>query len=309
MCIAIYQPTGKQLVKKTLKTCWDNNPDGAGYMYNTAKGQLVVEKGFMSFKEFWRSYRASLAKNKRSSFVLHFRIATHGMINPANTHPFKVTGNMAFVHNGILSIDVPKGSRMSDTAIFNEVILKKLDEDFLDDEAIMELISGYCGTSKLIFLTNTGKVRIVNETSGTWHQGVWFSNDSYRRDYYAKTVRLSSMRWWYGTGDEDRFPEGYYTKKAKERDESGNVCSIAAESPSYIDEHSECCICGLSLEAAEEFDMGMCRFCYREGVKHGDIPDEGIRFPDDKGYLEPYTYADTERGIITFESEKDEEKK
>ena len=44
MCIIIEKPKyAKTPSRKVLKNCWDNNPDGAGYMYN-AGGKVYIYK-------------------------------------------------------------------------------------------------------------------------------------------------------------------------------------------------------------------------------------------------------------------------
>ena len=63
--------------------------------------------------------------------VVHFRLATHGTVNPGNCHPFPVTGNLkrmqevdlavssALAHNGVLhKFAPPKSLNISDTMYF-----------------------------------------------------------------------------------------------------------------------------------------------------------------------------------------------
>ena len=48
MCIAIYKPKGNTISKDTLKNCFDNNPDGSGFMY-AQNDKLVVKKGYILY--------------------------------------------------------------------------------------------------------------------------------------------------------------------------------------------------------------------------------------------------------------------
>jgi hypothetical protein len=52
MCIIVYKPKGIELPKEDiLKNCFDNNADGAGYMY-AHKGKVLIHKGFMDWEDF-----------------------------------------------------------------------------------------------------------------------------------------------------------------------------------------------------------------------------------------------------------------
>ena len=59
MCIAIIKPKNYEIpTKEELRTCWDNNPNGAGFMWND--GQIVhIEKGFLKFKHFYNKRKIS----------------------------------------------------------------------------------------------------------------------------------------------------------------------------------------------------------------------------------------------------------
>jgi hypothetical protein len=178
MCIAIYKPEGKLLSYETLEQCYNANSDGAGYMFHKS-GKLYVKKGFFSFADFWKSYK----RDKTKECVLHFRIKTHGLINEANCHPYKITEEFAFVHNGMISGYTDPNK--SDTWLFNEAILQPLVSKWgklsLFDDPVKKLIEAKIGYSKLIFMDNEGNTEIFNEDKGTWDDGVWYSNSSYKK--------------------------------------------------------------------------------------------------------------------------------
>ena len=90
MCIAIYKPKGIAIKKTTLANCFSNNPDGAGHMY-IYKERLHIEKGFFTFAEFWEQYKFDSEKYRKSPFLVHFRIATSGMTDFTNCHPFRIS--------------------------------------------------------------------------------------------------------------------------------------------------------------------------------------------------------------------------
>lgn len=181
MCIAIYKPADKSISKESLAQCFRANPDGAGFMYNSSR-KLHVLKGFFTFAEFWEAYEPF----QEEQCVIHFRIKTHGSIGIDNCHPFNITSNIGFVHNGIIPGYGIK--EMSDTYHFNERVLKHLVNTYgrrtIFDEIMQDLFEEAIGWSKLIFLDNLGNVKITNEQRGDWDNGVWYSNASYKVPTY-----------------------------------------------------------------------------------------------------------------------------
>jgi hypothetical protein len=177
MCIAIYKPKDKVLSLATLKECYTSNPDGAGFMYAENK-KLHIEKGFFSFQSFYDAFK----KHENKQAVIHFRIKTHGKIDTTNCHPFAVNNAIGFVHNGIISGF--GDANHSDTIGFNQSILQPLVSKWgnlaLFQDPIIDLIEGRIGYSKLVFLDRHGNHKIMNEHKGTWDDGVWYSNDSYK---------------------------------------------------------------------------------------------------------------------------------
>ena len=102
------------------------------------------------------------------------------MIDVNNAHPHKVNEDLVLIHNGILDIDVPKDSKKSDTVLFIEKHLKELPSGFEYNKSIMRLIEDRIGKSnKFCFLNSKGDYFILNESSGEWINGVWYSNQSY----------------------------------------------------------------------------------------------------------------------------------
>lgn len=198
MCIAILNTKGT-INKETLRTCWNNNNDGAGMIYTTSKNVLTTFKELTSFDRFYKEYQTQRKANKGSNFVLHFRIATSGKIDANNCHPFRVSKDLAFVHNGMIDI-TPLSNDVSDTFTFNQTILKSLGKNFLYNEAIIRLVEAYIGYSKLIFLNNLNEATIVNELLGDWDGDNWYSNKSYK----PKTIVTPKPYEAYGYG--------YYSK-------------------------------------------------------------------------------------------------
>ena len=59
MCIAILKPQGKVISKERLQICFENNKDGAGFLYNQDSA-LVLNKGFFNFEDFYSAYQETL---------------------------------------------------------------------------------------------------------------------------------------------------------------------------------------------------------------------------------------------------------
>ncbi len=183
MCIICVLPIGTTISDEELKNCWDNNDDGAGFMYvNPISGNIAIKK-FMNFDRFKKSFRSTFDLHKKDTpFVLHFRIGTHGANSIENVHPFRVNDNVAFCHNGVISC-VETAGTMSDTRAFNEVFMKDLPHNFTRNKSVMTMINQLIGHNynKLVFLDRDKNITIVNESLGEKSEGRWFSNGSFRR--------------------------------------------------------------------------------------------------------------------------------
>lgn len=196
MCIIVYKPAGADLpARETLENCFYNNPDGAGFMIKTPKG-IRIEKGFFSFNEFYQGLTKK--KNlKKNNVAMHFRITTHGATCAKNCHPFIISKKLktirrlrgvydgAIMHNGILySIDVPRNSDVSDTAIYTRDVVAPLKT--LSGGAItqsnnaLEVLRATSQDNRLLLFDRAGVAM-----TGNWdyNNGCYYSNDSYKHDY------------------------------------------------------------------------------------------------------------------------------
>lgn len=182
MCLAIYQPAGKQIPESNLLEGFKNNPHGAGFMYFDEDGQLKTFRS-MDFKPFIDEYEKQWALHGQDSpFAIHFRWATHGTTNIDNVHPFRMNENVAVLHNGVLPCKIVD-NKMSDTAAFVRDYLGNMPRNWQDNEFLFDMVEEYCSGSKLVIMTNDPDAEycayIVNESSGHWDEGVWYSNSSY----------------------------------------------------------------------------------------------------------------------------------
>jgi len=187
MCIIVYKPIGIELpTKETLKTCFDNNPDGAGFMYRKGR-EIRIRKGYMKFESFYRALRnidGVKGGITNTDLLMHFRIATHGTIEPGQTHPFpvsqsytdlvreKITVKQALAHNGILTAYAPPeevASVMSDTMWF-------IAQNAADIQTPLKN-----GVNGKFVLMDTKETVVYGQF--TLEAGVYYSNESYQTDY------------------------------------------------------------------------------------------------------------------------------
>lgn len=192
MCIAICKPEGVIIPTSHLEACFQNNPDGAGFAY-AENDKLTIHKGLMTFDAFTKAFK----EHKEKAAIIHFRITTHGDTDEYNTHPFEVGKNLAMIHNGVINaVDRKEDLTKSDTYHFNTQILNPLykrDSRFIFKNHFKELIKHYIGYSKLVFINNKGHFQIINEQAGTWDEGVWYSNTSYKPRSYIQSKKSQAI--------------------------------------------------------------------------------------------------------------------
>jgi hypothetical protein len=218
MCIVVIKKSGiLPPTKKTLRNCFDANPDGAGLMYNY-KGRVIIDKGFFSFKSYWKRLQG-LNFGIDDVVVYHFRIATAGGINIQNCHPFPISDNcqilgapqietdIGLAHNGIINIPAEKG--LSDTSTFIKSALYGLKKDLLAKRsAVFNLVSLATKGSKLAFLYGAGEVVTTGDNWITEDSGLVFSNTSYQEILWYKDKRYNAgFSWpdkWFKDGETDK---------------------------------------------------------------------------------------------------------
>lgn len=178
MCIAIVKPQGTEISDEYLKNCFENNPDGAGIAY-AKDGKLYIVKGIFNQNTFIKTVREA-EKLAEGDMLIHCRIGTSGKKDKENCHPHIVNDSVVMIHNGILDIDVPRNSKVSDTIIFIQEYLKDLPKDFITNPAILKMVEKFIGCkNKFAFLNNKGESAICNKNAGIMKDGIWYSNDTF----------------------------------------------------------------------------------------------------------------------------------
>lgn len=189
MCIICIKPANHDMpAPATRRAMWENNPDGAGIMY-TYRGNVFIDKGFMSFVDMENhiTHLGTLIDLTRTPMILHYRIATHGGVNPQCTHPFPCSANprvlrathaithLGIAHNGIIPITPRRG--FSDTMEYIADVLAQLPKPFYKDAKILEFITRDVGSCRLAMMDGSGHIAKV----GNWitSDGLLFSNSSF----------------------------------------------------------------------------------------------------------------------------------
>lgn len=224
MCIIVYKPANEKFPSwNTLKNCFNNNPDGAGFMFADEFG-VHIYKGFMD----WASFKSALKPHKNKGFkypfVVHFRITTHGGTSQEMTQPFPLTSDeqtlrrlhsnckVGVAHNGIISM-TSHAKKMSDTALFIKDYLTLLIKDpkWYIEQRISLMIDEMIG-SKMCILSSDGHVELIGKG---WeeHDHIYYSNSTYQKSYYTKMATQYTF-------DDEWYDDKWFDYKGKWWDNS-----------------------------------------------------------------------------------------
>ena len=193
MCIIAYKPNGIDFPSDTiLKNCYDNNPDGAGFMY-AYNGNVHIQKGYTS----WTAFKNALDKARKLTgnkvpYVMHFRIATQGF-QKTMTHPFPLSSkmenlkqlkyncNIGVAHNGIINLTSDGSKDYSDTMKFITDYLSNIIQSYswYKNKRFKALIEHLIEGSRLAILDKNGHCELLGKTWEQDDNGVWYSNGSW----------------------------------------------------------------------------------------------------------------------------------
>jgi len=192
MCIIVAKPMGVEMPDTdTLFNCFESNPDGAGFMWADGKS-VHIRKGFMAWEDFEEALDAEIPEQKRKelAIVMHFRIATHGKVQPMCCHPFPISSSLedlqrtrcesrfGIAHNGIIKGRTTNDKRSDTMDFVMKVVapLAKMNANFMRNSHAIDLLEGACG-SKLAILENSGELVTVGDF--VEDEGILYSNTSY----------------------------------------------------------------------------------------------------------------------------------
>ena len=202
MCIIIAKMKNVEIPKKKiLQTCWKNNDDGAGFMFEN-NGQVEIVKGLMTFEDFYKKLTEYNKKYnfKNKNLVIHFRIGTSGGLDASKTHPFILSndekelnkthsfGNVGVAHNGILS-NYTYNKKLSDTQNFIKDFLYyvyKMDNNFVYNQNATDLILSQLDTyNKLAIITKNGAMTLYNKQNFIEENGIFYSNNTFKENRFS----------------------------------------------------------------------------------------------------------------------------
>lgn len=177
MCLIISAPKGSMIPKEVLADATRKNGDGWGVMYHDGR-KIVSEKSHLPDVDAIYD----LTKNNPHETIVHLRMTTHGGNTMDNTHPFEIVPNrLLMMHNGVVDVDVPWGSKKSDTRVMVEDYIKPLvgkDPSNISNRGLRNFIQSLIGNSsnRLVFLDDAGKLTYFNKNLGIEWKGMWCSN-------------------------------------------------------------------------------------------------------------------------------------
>jgi hypothetical protein len=175
MCIAIVKPCGVAIPRDRLKTCFINNPDGAGFAI-ARDGKVTIHKGYTTFEAFHAAYLEHGVDAHAA--LVHFRITTRGADGPENHHPFPLAIG-ALIHNGTIDWLGRRGEGPSDTQLFARMLHDQSAEQLARLRPMIEASTGW---SRFAVLIHDGEVLLFNTPEWEEADGVLYSNNGYLPD-------------------------------------------------------------------------------------------------------------------------------
>lgn len=158
--------------------------------------KVVIMKGFMTCEEFYLRLQTAneFYHLKEKGLVIHFRIATSGLKDKGNCHPYPIsndnldlrksfiTTELGIAHNGIIRSYNGKDKILNDTQLFikNDLFeLNSLDKKLYKNVIFQSMIERLIDGSRLVFLNKKGEIIKL---------GKWFHNGNY---YFSNLNHVS----------------------------------------------------------------------------------------------------------------------
>jgi len=191
MCLIAVKEHHKELPKdEFLIEANSRNPDGIGIAYwKPGKNEVYIKKDFKTIKVFLEWLKENI--KLEDICIIHFRMATHGLKDEGNRHPFPITKNkellrkveqvcqMAVAHNGVLR-DYGQHKKFSDTQKFvMDILAEESIKNNLRDRAVMKLVNNFIDGDKLAILDKDGMLYYFGDYNE--FEGIKYSNYSYKK--------------------------------------------------------------------------------------------------------------------------------
>ncbi len=206
MCIIAVKKKGVKLpdnfIGATIRACTACNRDGAGFALKRAgEDTILLSKGFFTVEAL--QDELSRAKiTREDEFIFHARMATAGLTNMKNCHPFPITTDRAVMdttsgflripvlaHNGIFSEFHGRGKQdpHSDTYYFTRDFLATYDRHEGKKRALKKWrhrFRRYLGGNKLAIMYPKRELEVLGSYVIT-HAGMLYSNGGYKSYNYS----------------------------------------------------------------------------------------------------------------------------
>jgi len=213
MCMLTFLEPGASPDVDALHNGAERNPDGHGFAI-VSGNTLLVERG-MNPDQMITMFAAMREQHPYGPALFHSRYGTHGTLDVANCHPFRLgpDGRTVLAHNGILSTDVhPVGNDIrSDTRIAAEDFLPTEPFGSFGTRRNRDRLAAWLGPhNKIVILTVNPRYRrhsyLINEEAGLWEDGIWYSNYDYLA--YEEDDHATYPAGWQGAGNRYDFQQG-----------------------------------------------------------------------------------------------------
>lgn len=185
MCMITFLPGGIPVDVTAVFNGTIYNDDGHGFAMIDRGGELLVRRGLdaVSMVELFAELRS---QNPDGPAMFHSRMATHGVTDKSNVHPFYVGGDRrtVLVHNGIFSQLSSEKHPWSDTKIFAQSLLPNNPRMNLLTRSGRINTQKWMGSyNKVAVITTNPRSKlssfILNEKEGYWDGGAWYSGLDY----------------------------------------------------------------------------------------------------------------------------------
>ena len=190
MCLIVVKPAGAKMPPEAhLRNGDDKNSDGTGVSWWKSGENLVhIKKDFKNIEELLLWMRTTITID--DALIVHFRMATSGLKDKGNRHPFPITSNklllrqeeltcqMSVAHNGVLS-EYSGHKKYSDTQKFIlDILSDPAVKDNLENPAIQKLLNEFLSRDRLAILNSSGTIWLFGEYEK--EDGIMYSNAGYK---------------------------------------------------------------------------------------------------------------------------------
>lgn len=266
MCLIMFSRNINRIQNDWYKNSKATNGDGLGVMF-PENGRLVVLKALDSKSQDELFEQVKKRVKPGTPVATHQRFGTSGKKDTTNVHPFKLLSkdegdsiDLYMMHNGIISIK--EIGDLCDTATYAEYVLRpmlKRDNDLWHTDEFKLLMDLGIGSSKLLFMDNSGNVEFVGENRGAWKHKVWLSTPSYiENNAYLFDYRSS------GNYTYPYYGNNWYNRYGKQDDDY-----------EYEIVTGQCEYCGKTLTNRDDYYYENTEgFCICKDCKHSGFLDE-----------------------------------